>query len=212
MGKDFARRAVNRKEVFHMPIIIRAARPSDGDALSVLYAPYARDTAITFEYGIPNGEDFARRIENTLSFYPFLVAEREGTLLGFVSASRFKDREAYDWAVETSIYVAREAHRAGLGRKLYEALEGALREMGVTNLNACIAYTGEPDPHLSNDSVYFHQKMGYRMVGRFSRCGYKFAHWYDMVWMEKMILPHTVPAEPVRPFDPEKFTPVLLEG
>ena len=191
---------------------IRVARPSDGEALAALYAPYAKDTAITFEYAVPTGEDFAGRVRHTLARYPYLVAEGEEGLLGFVCASPFKERAAYDWAVETSIYVAKGAHGMGVGRHLYEALESALAPMGITNLNACIAYTGEPDAHLDNSSVYFHEKMGYRMVGRFYQCGYKFDHWYDMVWMEKMIAPHTVPAAPVTPFDPESFQPVTCEG
>ena len=180
-------------------LLIRVARPEDGGALAALYAPYARDTAITFEYEVPDAEEFTARIRRTLARYPFLVAEREGKPVGFVYASPFKNRAAYDWAVETSIYVAKDAHGEGIGRRLYEALEGALKPMGITNLNACIAYTETPDPHLNNASVYFHEKMGYRMVGRFTRCGYKFEHWYDMVWMEKMLGEHPVPAEPVRP-------------
>ena len=193
-------------------LLIRVARPEDGEALAALYAPYARDTAITFEYEVPDAEEFTARIRRTLARYPFLVAEREGKPVGFVYASPFKNRAAYDWAVETSIYVAKDAHGEGIGRRLYEALEGALKPMGITNLYACIAYTETPDPHLNNASVYFHEKMGYRMVGRFTRCGYKFEHWYDMVWMEKMLGEHPVPAEPVRPFDPTAFQPVVIEG
>ena len=193
-------------------LTIRTARPSDGQAIAALYAPYARDTAITFEYEVPTAGDFENRIRRTLARYPYLVAETDGKVTGFVCASPFKERAAYDWAVETSIYVARDAHRMQIGRRLYEALEAALRPMGITNLNACIAYTETPDPHLDNSSVYFHEKMGYRMVGRFIQCGYKFGHWYDMVWMEKMLGPHPVPARPVKPFDPEGFSPIVYTG
>lgn len=191
---------------------IRVARPEDGPALAALYAPYARDTAITFEYDVPDGAEFTARIRRTLARYPFLVAEREGKPVGFVYASPFKGRAAYDWAVETSIYVAKDAHGEGIGRRLYEALEEALRPMGITNLNACIAYTETPDPYLNNASVYFHEKMGYRMVGQFHQCGYKFEHWYDMVWMEKMLGGHPVPAPPIRPFDPAGYRPVEIDG
>lgn len=77
-----------------------------------------------------------------------------------------------------------------MGRALYAALEQALAAQGILNLNACIAYPPVPDPHLNRDSVDFHQHLGYRMVGRFFSCGYKFHRWYDMVWMEKLIGPH----------------------
>ena len=79
---------------------------------------------------------------------------------------------------------------AGIGAKLYERLEEALKVQGILNLNACIAYTNTFDPHLTNDSVMFHERLGYQMVAHFHKCGYKFQHWYDMVWMEKLIGEH----------------------
>ena len=181
-------------------LLIRAARPSDGEALAALYAPYARDTAITFEYEVPDAEEFTARIRRTLARYPFLVAEREGKPVGFVYASPFKNRAAYDWAVETSIYVAKDAHGEGIGRRLYEALEGALKPMGITNLNACIACPVREDEFLTFGSIRFHERQGYRMVGKFTRCGYKFGRWYDMVWMEKWLAAGEGAPQPVIPF------------
>ena len=92
--------------------------------------------------------------------------------------------------METTIYVRRECRGMGVGRKLYESLEQSLKAMGICNLNACIAYTPHEDPHLTNDSMFFHEKMGYKMVGTFHQCGYKFGSWYDMIWMEKLIAAH----------------------
>lgn len=184
-----------------MPELIRAARPEDAAALLEIYAPYVTETAVTFEYDIPTPEEFAGRIAGTLARYPYLVAlDRTGRALGYAYAGVFHARPAYDWAVEASIYVRREGRRNGVGRALYGALEQALAAQGILNLNACIAYPPQPDPYLSQDSVAFHQRLGYRMVGRFTACGYKFRRWYDMVWMEKHLGPHLEDQPPVRPF------------
>ena len=86
----------------------------------------------------------------------------------------------------------------GVGRLLYEKLEQSLKQMGICNLNACIAYTAHPDAHLTNDSMLFHGKLGYELVGTFHHCGYKFDSWYDMIWMEKIIGAHTNQQEPVK--------------
>lgn len=184
-----------------MPYHIRAACPEDAAGLLEIYAPYVTETAITFEYDIPTTEEFAGRIAQTLTRYPYLVAEDDqGHALGYAYAGVFHARPAYDWAVETSIYVRQEGRRQGVGRALYDALEQALAAQGILNLNACIAYPPGPDPHLTRDSVDFHQRLGYRMVGRFYSCGYKFHQWYDMVWMEKLIGPHQADQAPVLPF------------
>jgi phosphinothricin acetyltransferase len=132
-------------------------------------------------------EEFAERIKNTLADYPYLVAEKDGEILGYVYASTFKPRCAYRHCVETSIYVAREAHGQGVGSKLYEALEEELKSRGIINLNACIAWIETPNSHLTHQSPDFHSKMGYKRVAHFHRCGYKFDEWYDMIWMEKLL-------------------------
>ena len=98
-------------------------------------------TAITFEYEVPSVEEFRGRIENTLQHYPYLVAEDETGILGYAYAGRFQTRAAYDWAVETSIYIRMDQKRRGLGRILYDALEEGLKEQGILNVNACIACT-----------------------------------------------------------------------
>lgn len=181
-------------------ITIRAASEYDAEVLLNIYAPYIRETAITFEYDIPTVEEFAERIRHTLNRYPYLVAECEGEIVGYAYASSFHERAAYDWAAETSIYVSMDKKRLGIGVKLYEVLEKMLKKQGILNLNACIACPIENDPYLTRDSVAFHEKMGYRIVGHFSKCGYKFNRWYDMVWMEKHIGEHKENQPAVRKF------------
>ena len=177
-------------------ITIRMANPADAQALLNIYAPYVINTAITFEYDVPSVEEFASRIAHSLEKYPYLIAEEGGNILGYAYASPFHDRPAYDWAVETSIYVDQNIKHRGIGRKLHDALESTLREQGILNMNACIAYPPEEDEHLDKNSVEFHAHMGYRLVGEFYKCGYKFNRCYNMVWMEKLIGEHLSDQKP----------------
>ncbi len=173
---------------------IRMATTADTERLLEIYSYYVTDTAITFEYEIPSVEEFRTRIENVLKKFPYIVVEdREDNnkILGYAYVSPFHPRAAYQWCVETSIYLDKDAKRNGLGTMLYENLEERLKKQGILNLNACIGYPNEKeDEHLTYDSVKFHSSLGYEMVGEFHKCGYKFGRWYNMVWMEKMIGEH----------------------
>lgn len=181
-------------------LTIRPASPGDAAALLEIYAPYVERTAVTFEYQVPSPEAFAGRILRTLERYPYLAAEAEGRVVGYAYAGPFKERAAYDWAVETSVYVHWDARRLGVGRALYGALERCLAEQGVLNLNACIASPEREDARLNRDSIRFHQRLGWRLVGEFRQCGCKFGRWYNMVWMEKLLGEHIPNPPPVRPF------------
>lgn len=180
---------------------IRVAKLEDAEKLLELYAPYVIDTAITFEYTVPSVEEFKERIKNTLSKYPYLVAERDNEIVGYAYANPFKGRAAYDWAVETTIYVKKDCKKSGIGKELYAALEKALALQNILNLNACIGYPEVDDEHLTKNSAQFHEHLGYRLVGKFNKCGYKFNHWYDMIWMEKLIGEHKENQPPVKRFD-----------
>lgn len=168
-----------------MKIEIREATIADAKQLLDIYAPYVVETAITYEYDVPTVAEFAQRIEDTLKKFPYLVATADGTIVGYAYAGTFKGRRAYDCSVETSIYIDRNMHGKGIGRMLYEVLEARLKPLGITNLYACIAYTEHEDEYLTNDSVRFHERMGYALCGTFHRCAVKFGRSYDMVWMEK---------------------------
>lgn len=171
-------------------ICIRAARLEDAEALLAIYAPYVEKTAITFEYDVPSVEEFRGRIAAVLARHPYLVAEKDGMILGYAYAGPFHSRAAYGWAVETSIYVDPGKKRMGLGGRLHGALENVLREQGFLNMNACIAVPEKDDGYLTRNSVQFHEHLGYRMVGEFTQVGYKFGRWYNMAWMEKHIGAH----------------------
>lgn len=173
---------------------IRTTKPSDASTLLAIYAYYVKETAITFEYAVPTLSDFRQRIETTLETYPFLVALKAGEIVGFAYAGPFNHREAYKWSVEVTIYLDPNKRRLGAGKKLYQALEAKLKAQGIQNINACISVPNKEDEHLNYDSMHFHEHLGYRLVGRFHACGYKFETWYDMIWMEKFIGEHSVPA------------------
>ena len=171
-------------------ITIREATIEDAARLLEIYAYYVEKTVITFEYDVPSLEEFQGRIRHIKERYPYLVIEKDGVIKGYAYAGVFKARAAYDWSCEMTIYLEHGATGEGLGRKLYEALEEALKEQGILNLYACIGYPDVPDEYLDYNSAQFHEHMGYTKVGTFHRCGYKFGRWYSMIWMEKMIGAH----------------------
>ena len=179
---------------------IRVATEADAEEILAIYAKYIEQTAITFEYVVPSIEEFRGRIRHTLERFPYLAAEKDGKIAGYAYVSPFKERAAYDWSVETTIYVNQKKKRMGIGGKLYAALEEALRAQHILNLNACIGYPQNEDEYLTKDSEKFHQKLGYILVGTFHDSGYKFGRWYDMIWMEKMLGEHTESPASVIPF------------
>ena len=169
---------------------IRTVTPDDAERLLSIYEPYVLNTAITFEYEVPSLEEFRERISHTLEKYPYLCIEEDGKILGYAYAGSFKERAAYQWSVELSIYLDKDSHGQGLGRALYASLESELKKMGIVNLYACIAYPEKDDEYLTNNSVDFHSHLGFKKVGDFKKCASKFGRWYHMTWMEKIIGEH----------------------
>ena len=192
-------------------IIVRMADTRDAQEMLDIYEPYVKETAITFEYEPPALEEFSGRIKRTLERYPWLAAVDGERIAGYSYVSPFKDRAAYDWAVETTIYIRPEYKGQGIGKLLYGKLEAILKEQHILNLNACIACPKIDDEYLTRNSINFHEHLGYRFVGEFEKCGYKFGRWYNMVWMEKHIGEHHTEQPPVIPFPELKDLPVLKE-
>lgn len=171
-------------------ITVRTVIPDDAEALLGIYSYYVKNTAITYEIEVPTVEDFRGRIEKTLKKYPYIAAVRDGKIIGYAYAGVFKERAAYDCSVETSIYVDMNEKRHGTGTVLYHELEKRLADIGIKNVYACIASPEKDDEYLNHDSIKFHEKLGYTLVGTFHKCAKKFGRYYDMVWMEKMIGKH----------------------
>lgn len=168
-------------------ITIRSATPGDAAAIWSIYRYYVEHTAISFEITMPTQEQIRQRIEKVLCCFPYLVAELNGKVIGYAYAGHFIPREAYYHCAEVSIYISRENHRSGIGRMLYDALIGQLRDQGITQIYACIGVPEIEDEYLTNNSAQFHAHMGFREVGRFCNSGKKFDRFYHMIWMEKLI-------------------------
>lgn len=191
-------------------LVIRVATMDDAKEILNLYAPYVEKTAITFEYEVPSLEEFRERMKTTLKKYPYIVAECDDEIVGYAYTGAFKGRAAYDWAVETTIYLKQNRRKMGIGKKLYSALEALSKAQNILNLNACIAYPEIEDNYLTKNSVQFHKHLGYDLVGEFHKCGYKFETWYNMMWMEKMIGVHDTHPEPIIYF-PDLSSEILHE-
>lgn len=176
-------------------IEIRAATAADADAIARIYAPYVATSSVSFEDVAPDAEEIARRIALFDGLYPWLVcmAAEDGTLLGFAYASRFRERPAYRFTVETSVYVAGELQRNGIGQMLYAALLDTLEAQGFTQAIATIA--------IPNDgSIRLHEAMGFFRAGNFREIGYKQGQWRDVgYWQRELAAPSHPPIEP-RPF------------
>lgn len=159
---------------------IRPAVPADAAALLAIYRPYVEETAVTFEYEVPTAEEFARRILDFSGFYPYLVWEEDGQILGYAYAHRHKERAAYQWNVELSIYLAKDVCRQGIGSRLYGALIELLLLQGVQNFYGCVTM-----PNDASDAL--HKKMGFKLCSLWHHCGYKLGKWHDVAWYEMNI-------------------------
>ena len=184
--------------------VIRRAAAEDAAALLEIYQPYITDTVITFEYEVPAAEEFAARITDTLADFPYLVCERDGKTVGYAYAHHIRERAAYDWAVELSIYLAPAAQGQGVGTVLYRCLIDLLEMQHVRVLYGC-------DTRSRVKSRRLHEKLGFALTGVWHGSGWKFARWHDVGWFEKR-LGGDGPAQPVVPFpalDEEKIQECL---
>lgn len=159
---------------------IRNVTLNDVQELLDIYSYYVLNTTITFEYETPSMNEFTQRIQKITQKYPYLVATLDDEIIGYAYATSYKERAAYDWSVETTVYVKNDKHGLGIGKELYLHLEQALKEKNIVNMLACITY---PNPK----SIDFHTKFGFEKVGHFPKVGYKFNEWRDIVWMQKVI-------------------------
>ena len=154
---------------------IRVANPVDAVAIAAIYAPIVRDTVISFEIELPTPQVMEERILVTLSMYPWLVAERDGEVVGYAYASKHRERAAYRWSVDVSAYVREGARGMGIGRALYDALIGMLRRQGFRSAFAGIALPNEA-------SIRLHEAVGFQLVGVYRDVGFKHGHWRDVGW------------------------------
>jgi L-amino acid N-acyltransferase YncA len=158
---------------------------TEADAVEVLeiYKPYVRDTIISFEYEVPTLDDFLRRIKVVSLEYPWLLCLQDDKIVGYAYASKHRDRTAYQWSVDSAVYLSPAVHRKGIARILYESLFSLLRLQGFFNVYAGISLPNEK-------SVGFHEAMGFEEIGVYKKTGYKHGSWHNTAWFQLGLTEH----------------------
>jgi phosphinothricin acetyltransferase len=174
--------------------VVRDATAADAQACARIYAPYVTDTPITFETEVPSDAQMARRIEDTARTHAWLVLEDDGEVVGYAYGRPFKERAAYRWSCEVSVYVDRAHRGRGGGRQLYAALLERLTERGFR-----MAAAGMTQPNEASRRL--HEAMGFEPVGTFRDIGWKFGRWHDVTWLQRRLGQRPGPGAPP-PADP----------
>jgi L-amino acid N-acyltransferase YncA len=182
-----------------MTTVIRVDQLDDAADILAIYAPYCTSSNVTFETAPPTVEEMVDRISRITTTYPWLVAEVDGRVTGYVYATRFRERAAYRWTAEVAVYVASERQRSGLARALYTTLFSILRIQGFSKAVAGITV---PNPA----SVALHERMGFQPTGFFPGVGHKDGVWLDVGWWQLELQPETT-----NPPEPQAF-PLLRES
>ncbi|MGE0067423.1 MAG: arsinothricin resistance N-acetyltransferase ArsN1 family B [Solirubrobacterales bacterium] len=179
------------------PATIRSADPDrDGPACAAIYAPYVESSPISFEERPPDADAMAARIATTGKTHPWLVAERGGEVVGYAYACPHRQRTAYRWSVDVSVYVAPGAVGQGVGRDLYAELCERLRRQGFR-----MAFAGITLPNPA--SVALHESVGFVQVGTMREVGFKAGAWRDVGWWQlELSAPGAEP--PPEPLPPER--------
>ena len=157
------------------PGAIRFATPADAAQVQAIYAPFVRDTPVSFELDPPDEAGMRARIVKTLATHPWIVLERGGEVAGYAYSSAHRERLGYQWSVDVSCYVSEEHRRRGIGQRLYRALFRVLRAQGFFN-----AYAGIALPNAA--SVALHESVGFVPVGIYRGVGFKLGRWHDVGW------------------------------
>jgi len=173
-----------------MSLIIRPVATSDADFCLSLYSKYVVGSAVSFELEAPSLEEFSNRIDSISKRFPYLIAEENGSLLGYAYASAYRDRLAYQWNVEVSIYVEEDYKKSGVATRLYAELFSELKRIHICKAFAVIALPNEA-------SVGFHHKMGFEKFATYENVGFKLNQWHNVLWMEKTIQFPEVPITPL---------------
>jgi phosphinothricin acetyltransferase len=154
---------------------IRLAKEEDANEILAIYSPYIINTSFTFETGVPTEQEFKERIRNYLQTYPWLVSEINNEIAGYAYAARHRERVAYQWCVESSIYIKDDYQHSGIAQALYSALIEILKKQGFMNVYGVI--------NLPNDkSVRFHEKIGFNWFATYEKVGFKLGQWKNVGW------------------------------
>jgi L-amino acid N-acyltransferase YncA len=170
---------------------IRDAVTDDAEACAAIYAPYVRDTAISFETDPPTAGEMARRIADAQRAHAWLVLEMDGEVVGYAYGGPFMTRAAYAWSASVSIYLAPNRRRTGGGRALYEALFDRLAARGHRLLLAGVALPNEA-------STGLHLALGFEPAGTYRRVGWKLGRWHDVAWYQRALVDDDGAPAPLR--------------
>ena len=168
---------------------IRLAELRDAAEIAEIYRPAVVSAPISFELEPPDSQEFEHRIEKTLAGHPWLVCENEDRVAGYAYASRHRERAAYQWCVDTSVYVHSNFHRRGVGQALYTSLLRILVAQGFYTAYAGITL---PNP----GSVGLHESVGFKPLCVYRNVGYKLGSWYDVGWWELALQPTAAAPRP----------------
>lgn len=172
-------------------VIVRTATTADAEALVNIYAPSVTAAAVSFETEVPPVAEFESRIAKCLAKFPWIVCEANGVIAGYVYASAHRDREAYQWTCECSVYLHSNCKGKGIGKELYEALFQILKRQGFVNL-----YAGITLPN--HASIKLHERMGFEQFATYHNVGYKFGSWHKVGWWRLRLNNHEPnPAPPL---------------
>jgi phosphinothricin acetyltransferase len=170
---------------------LRTATEADAPQIQAIYAPVVEDTVISFEVEAPTVAEMARRITATTATLPWLVAEGERSgVVGYAYAAKHRERAAYRWSVDVSVYVEEHHRGQGIGRRLYQCLFANLADLGYV-----MAFAGITLPNPA--SVGLHEAVGFVPLGVFSLVGYKHGRWHDVGWWQRAL--REAPPEPETP-------------
>ena len=175
-----------------MTSTIRIATADDAVAAAEIYGPFCESTAVSFEYEPPSAGEMARRIRTVTGQFPWLVLDDDGFVAGYAYASRHKERAAYQWSVDTTVYVHPSRHRCGVGRALYTTLLQLLRLQGYFK-----AFAGVTLPNPA--SVGLHESFGFTLIGVERGVGYKRDAWHDVARYQLPLQPERLNPEPPVP-------------
>jgi len=184
---------------------IRLANEKDAEGILAIYSPYIENTSFTFETEVPAVKAFAERINNYLVNWPWLVFEIDGKIAGYAYGAKYRERTAYQWCVESSVYIHDDFQRSGIARALYMALIDILKAQGFRNVYAVINLPNEK-------SVSFHESCGFKYFATYEKVGYKLGKWKNVGWWELVINEYTdEPAAPIKFSELNKeFLPALF--
>ena len=177
-------------------ISIRVATELDAKQILEIYSPYVLNSACTFETELPSLDQFQQRISNTLASHPWLVCLAEDRIAGYAYASKHREREAYQWTCECSVYVHDEFKGKAIGKKLYTALFRILQFQGFRNVYAGITQPNQPSERL-------HSSCGFTLFAVYENIGYKSGEWHNVGWWKLQLNGYVL-----KPPPPKKFSEV----